>query len=182
MDAKYDWIYELANAERLIEETGVVDFGADFDPERQMIGSALTFLNELRTYLSEMIETYNNLKKDKQNQIKIYAIAKTPADFMLFRNGLKLAFTLKQPGLISIRAHSMTNNLPSYSTGLNHSYHFTTETMLSNSNRNAEDVLEFVWGPFNEALWMYKGQPIKVEAVARFYFTKFIRETIRPGS
>ena len=36
---------------------------------------------------------------------EIYGIANTHADFMLFRNGFKLIFSLKEPGAVSVRFH-----------------------------------------------------------------------------
>lgn len=182
MEAKYEWIHDLVDHERVIEETGVVNYGTDLDPERVMIGSALTFLHNLKLTMKEMIEEFNSFKRDKQGQIKLYNIAKTPADFMIFRNGLKLAFSLKQPGVISVRAHFMNPAIPVSSMVSLQSQNLSAEPLLASQYRGSEDLIEFMWGPFNEALWTYRGQVVKIENVAQFYLTKFVRESIRPGA
>ncbi|MFL4294751.1 hypothetical protein P9445_22145, partial [Enterobacter asburiae] len=45
---------------------------------------------------------FNQLKGSTLGHIRIYGISKTRADFMLFRNGYKLIFSLRQPGLITV--------------------------------------------------------------------------------
>ncbi len=180
MEAKFEWIQELIKAEERIEETGVIDFASSIDPERTMIGAALSFLAQLRNEFNQAVEVFNDLKVDSSGKIKVYGVAKTHADFMLFRNGFKLIFSLKQPGIISIRTHFLNPALPAVA-----SMNFIGQAVNSNLNssqfRSEEEILEMMWGPFNETIWTYRSQPVKAESVVRYYLTKFIHDTTHPG-
>ena len=50
----------------------------------------------------EAAAAFNQLKGSTLGQMRIYGISKTKADFMLFRNGYKLIFSMKQPGVITV--------------------------------------------------------------------------------
>jgi hypothetical protein len=180
MMSRYEWIHELIKAEELIEETGVIDFGSSIDPERTMIGAALTLLSQLRNEFNSAIEVFNELKHATAGKIKVYGIAKTHADFMLFRGGFKLIFSLKQPGVISIRTHFLNPALPSVA-----SMNFLGAAVANNLTppqfRGEEELLELKWGPFSETIWTYKDQSVKVESVVKYYLTKFIHDTANPG-
>lgn len=180
MESKFEWVHDLIKAEEQMEETGVIDFGSNLDPERTMIGAALTLLSQLRHDFNEALDIFNELKMASSGKIKMYGIAKTHADFMLFRNGFKLIFSLKQPGIISIRTHFMNPALPAVAS-MNFMGNAVTNNLTSPQFRSEEEVLEMMWGPFNETIWTFKGQPVKVESVVKHYLTKFIHDTANPG-
>lgn len=152
---KYAWLNEIIRAEEIMDETGIVDFDNTFNPERLLVSEALNFMQEIKQGLQDAVDFFNEMKPTPVGKIKIYDIAKTHADFMLFRNGYKLIFSLTRPGVISIRLHYM------------------------NSPHSETESVEIKWGAFNDFIWMHKGNPVKKENLIRHYLAKFIRESIR---
>lgn len=178
MDTKFEWIHDLIKTEEQIEESGFVDMNAtSVDPERAQIGAALTFLTELKKEFHEAIDIFNDLKHHSASKIKLYGIAKTPADFMLFRSGLKLIFSLKQPGVISIRTHFMNPGLPAMTTMNLIGNSASPPPITTSQFRSEETLLEMKWGVFEEIMWTYKGQTVKKENIVKHYFTQFIRDS-----
>jgi hypothetical protein len=151
---KYDWLQEVIKAEEKVEETGIVDFDQALNPERILVTEALRFMNEIKHDLEEAIEIFNEMKPTPAGKIKVYAIAKTHADFMIFRNGYKLLFSLIKPGVIAIRFHYM------------------------NTTHQENETIEIKWGAFNDVIWVHKGHPIKKENLIRYFLVKFIRESL----
>lgn len=167
---KLTWIKDLVRAEQSMEESGVVDFTVGFDPQQILITESVDFLNSLKTTFVEAAASFNQLKGSTVGRIKIYGISNTHADFMLFRNGFKLIFSLKEPGLVSIRFHFISAALmqvPSAAVGDN--------TNLPSE----EDMLTARWGAFGDLVWTYQEQPIKIDYLVRYYLTRFIRESAK---
>src|SRR5476649_809541 len=102
---KIAWIKDLVRTEQKMEETGVVDFTSGFDPQQLLISESVGYLNALKNAFVEAAASFNQLKASSVGRIKIYGISNTHADFMLFRNGFKLIFSLKEPGVVGIRFH-----------------------------------------------------------------------------
>lgn len=65
------------------------------------------FLQDLRVTFSRFIQIFNDKKQDlgalKIQALRIFKIANTKADFVLFRNGYHLIFSATEPGLIRVR-------------------------------------------------------------------------------
>ncbi len=166
---KVSWIKDLVRAEQQMEETGIVDMSAGFDLESQLMQESTYFLNQLKMDFADSAAAFNDLKSSTIGRIKIYGIAKTHADFMLFRNGYKLIFSLKKPGVISVRFNYINN---------------TPMSPLQNDGAGAmalieEDLLESRWGAFGDLVWTFKGENIKIISVVRYYMTRFIRESAK---
>lgn len=170
---KISWIKELVKAEQQMEESGLVDMSFGFDPERVLVTETVQFLQSLKTEFVDSSTTFNELKPSALGRIKIYGIAKTHADFMLFRNGFKMIFSLKAPGQISIRFNFIgTNYLPSTPGSVDAS-------PAANANVMDEHLVEAKWGAFEELSWTFKGQPIKLEYMVRHYLSQFIKESAK---
>jgi hypothetical protein len=180
METKHEWIHDLIKAEEQMEETGIIDFQSSLDPDRTMIGAALTFLGQLRKEFGEAVEIFNEMKYASQGKLKIYGIAKTHADFMLFRNGFKMIFSLKQPGIISIRTHFMNPALPAVAS-MNLIGNTVANMPSGSQYKGEEELIEMMWGPFNESIWTYRSQPVRIESVVKHYMTKFIQDTVSTG-
>ena len=86
---KLNWIKELVLAEKQMEDAGMVDMEAGFDPSSQVEESTVEFITDLKASFVEAASAFNQLKGSTLGQIRIYGISKTKADFMLFRNGYK---------------------------------------------------------------------------------------------
>src|SRR5580704_10256664 len=93
-----------------MEEAGVVDIEAGFDPSRQVEDATIEFISDLKAAFIEAASAFNQLKGSNMGQIRIYGISKTKADFMLFRNGFKLIFSLRQAGIVAVSYSSAGAN------------------------------------------------------------------------
>ena len=64
-------------------------------------------LQDLQIVFSKFIDVFNEKKKDlgalKIQALRIYKLANSKSDFMLFRNGYHLIFSKRSPGLIRVR-------------------------------------------------------------------------------
>lgn len=161
-----DWIKDLVLAEQKMEEAGVVDLSTT-NQEKLLETQTLDFLKQIKNQFIETAAAFNQLKGTNLGSIKIYGISNTKADFMLFRNGFKLIFSMRQPGEIEvyyslIGSHFLTAQ--------------TTESAKANSER---DVLRAEWGAFDELKWAYKGLPLKLERLVQHYFARFIQESAK---
>jgi hypothetical protein len=167
---RISWIRELVKAEEQLEESGIVDMGAAADPERLLLQETLLILQQLKNDFIEAATAFNELKSTPLGRIKIYGIAKTHSDFMLFRNGFKMIFSLRAPGQLSIRfnfigSHFIPTQAPSVAN--------TAQTV------NEENILQAKLGPFGELSWTFQDEPVRMNAVVKYYLTTFIKESAK---
>ncbi|MEK6774947.1 MAG: hypothetical protein AABY64_13480 [Bdellovibrionota bacterium] len=167
---KTNWIKELVNAEQKVEDTGMIDLNPHVDQQRVLAHETLQYLLNLKVEFYDASNIYNELKTSPLGRVKVYGVAHTHADFMLFRNGYKMLFTLKAPGLISIRMNFIgANMIP------------TPGTMEQNQNSTKvmeEVLLEAQLGPFNEVTWTYQSRAFNTMNLVRHYLSLFLRESI----
>jgi len=159
---KLQWIRDLVLAEQQMEESGVVDFSAGFNPQRDVEASTIEFMNDLKAAFVEGASSFNQLKGSAVGNLKIYGISKTKADFMLFRNGYKLIFALRKPGLVGICFNQIGASLLPGQEG---------------ETGDKEDLLKAAWGAFGELKWTYSDQLINLDYLVRYYLSRFIRES-----
>lgn len=169
---RVSWIKELVKAEHQMEESGMVEMTYNVDKDRLLTHATLQFLLSLKNDFVDASNAFNELKTSPIGRIKIYGVAKTHADFMLFRNGFKMIFSLKAPGQIAIRFNFIGTQ---FLTGpINpHDNSPTTKDLMG------EHILEAAWGPFDEIIWTFKGQEFKQESMVRYYMTLFTKESAR---
>ena len=168
---RLDWIRTLVKSEERMEETGVVDMSIGFDNDQILAQETLTFLQRMKNDMIDSANAFNELKTSPLGRIKIYGIAKTQADFMLFRNGYKMIFAMKTPGVISIRFNFLGPNqyIP---TGL-------TNAPQASSQLMEEHVIVAKRGPFKEMQWTFQDQKVDFEAMVRYHITLFVRESAK---
>ena len=162
---KLDWIRDLVRAEQQLESADMVDFSFGFDHEKALLEESVSFLEKLKENFVDYSVAFNQMKGVPLGNIKIYGIANTRADFMLFRNGMKLVFSMKKPGTIGISFHHQKGLLPG--TG--------SETSAAAS----EETIEAQWGAYNELVWTTKNLRVNVDNMVRFYLSQFIRESAK---
>lgn len=169
MVTKFEWIKDLVRAEQQMEESGVVDFTAGFDPDKNLSDQTLHFLNALKESFVESASAFNQMKGAAFGGIKIYGIAKTDSDFMLFRNGFKLIFSKRQAGSISINfQYQGSGFVPGTAAA----------EKIAESLMN-EDRLEARWGAYGEIIWTHKELQVNPEYLVRYYLSRFIRESTK---
>ena len=168
--SKLDWVKDLVRAEEQMEETGMVDLSIGFDNDRTLVQETLKYLQQLKNEFIEAATTFNEIKASALGRIKIYGIAKTQGDFMLFRNGFKMIFSLQAPGQIAIRFNFMGPG-------------FTPSTMPTPSSAPQtlmeEHLLTARKGPFGELIWTFRDQEIQLLHVVRYHLTLFIKESTK---
>lgn len=162
---KLSWIKELVLAEQQMEEAGVVDMEAGFDPAKQLEEATLDFVNDLKACFVEAASAFNQLKGSTLGHVRIYGISKTKADFMLFRNGYKLIFSLRQAGAILI-SHSSAGS------------HFVPGT-AAETQAFSGDQLRATWGAFGQLAWTYNDHPINIDYLVRYYMSRFVKDSAR---
>lgn len=161
---KLNWIRELVRSEQEMEEAGVVDFSAGFDPQSDLEEATLDFMNDLKAAFVEAASAFNQLRGSTLGNIKIYGISKTQADFMLFRNGHKLIFSVKESGLIHVTHSSVSS-------------HYIPGQSVSGTSQ--PESLQAHWGAFGELKWTYRDQPLNIDYMVRYYMSRFARDSAK---
>lgn len=169
---KLEWVKDLVRAEEQMEETGIVDLSIGFDNERTLAKESLELLQVLKNEFIEAATAFNELKASALGRIKIYGIAKTQGDFMLFRNGFKMIFSLVEPGQISIRFNFMGPGFSAPSP-------IQPPGAIGATPLMDEHLLTAKKGPFGESVWKFNDQEIRVDSVVRYHMTLFIRESAK---
>lgn len=165
---KMTWIKDLVRAEQKMEESGVIDYVTGFDPSEHLHTQTADFMNKLKSEFIEAASSFNQLKGSTVGRIKIYGLSTSSTDFMLFRNGFKLVFMVKEPGMIGIRFHYVGAAF--------------TSTPVSDNGQpvpSDEDILQARWGAFGDLIWTFQEQEIKTDYLVRYYMTRFVRESAK---
>jgi len=161
------WIKDLVLAEQQMEESGVIDVSAGFDPERHLTESTFEFMRDLKAAFIESASAFNQLKGSSIGTLKLYGISKTEADFMLFRNGYKLIFSVLKPGVIRIKFNTLGNPL------------FGPKESQQPHNEESSDLLKARWQAFGELEWTHDDKVINMNFLVRYYMTRFVKESTK---
>ncbi len=163
------WIHELVRAEIHPDAEKLLQLGSAFDPQQLVEESTIEFLSELRERFNEYARLFNSFSEanSKFQEIKVYNLAQTAADFMVFRNQIKLLVSNSAHGVIQIgfAQHLRTS--------------VAVDGQLSTSTgalSQPQDLLAQV-GPFRDVHWAFQGEKVAPEQVAKFYFAEFARLT-----
>ncbi len=166
MEKSYDWIQDLVRGEQHMEEAGVVDFSPAFDPANVLLKGSIEFLKGLKSKFIKASSIFNQLKRSQNGHIKIYGISRTHADFMLFRNGYKLIFSLSEPGKVTIQFHHMSTP-------------FLNENPKEDgaNTPSIHSIITAQWGAFGEIVWQHKSKEINPEYLVRFFMKNFVHNS-----
>lgn len=157
-----NWIKDLVRLEQDMEAKGQISLPETNPTQEQLLEHTLEFMRQLRTAFTAHSAVFNHMK-GFLGSLRIYGIANTKADFMLFRHGHKLIFSVKDPGLISV-CMKFNNQL------------------LNTKNTNSEEPADFIkgeWGPFNELKWTYNDKTINIDYLIRYYMTVFVKNSVK---
>ncbi|MDE0119144.1 MAG: hypothetical protein OXM55_03950 [Bdellovibrionales bacterium] len=155
------WIKDLVRLEQNMETVGEISLPESQASKEQLEEHTVEFMRQLRTAFASHTAVFNHMK-GFLGSLRIYGIADTQADFMLFRHGHKLVFSVREPGLISV---CMKFN----------------DQLLNGKNPTEEpsDFIKGEWGPFNELKWTYKDQKINIDYLIRYYMTVFVKTSVK---
>ncbi len=160
-----EWVKDLVESERRMEETGIIDLSAIPDETRDLEAKTFEFLKRVKESFIEYASAFNNLKNSTVGGVKIYGISNTIADFMLFRNGYKLLFSVVSPGKIAMTFQTQATQF--------------VPPVNMNHTATTEEVLEAQYGPFGEMTWTYRGTHVNPEYLVRYYLSRFVRESAK---
>ncbi|MBI2712115.1 MAG: hypothetical protein HYX41_04525 [Bdellovibrio sp.] len=171
------WIHDLARGEIHPDAEKLLQLGRSFDPQQLVEESAIEFLTELREKLTQFAKIFNGYSEEntKFSDVKVYSVAQTAADFMLFRNQIKLIFSNSTHGVIQISfaQHSRSNLAINGQESLSSSAPQSAGVPVPGA---AQDLLAQM-SPFRDVYWTFQGEKITCEQVAKFYFVEFIKVT-----
>jgi len=165
MSSKFDWVKDLAQRENQLEETGIVEQYSPLDPSRILVEKTLQLLAQLKAGFIESASAFNQWKTSPNGRIKIYGIAKTHSDFMLFRNGFKMVFSMKEPGVISIRYNFLISNP------------LVVPEIAHNTASVEEHLLKAKLSPFGDVTWTFQDTPVTLDSIIRYHTTLFVKES-----
>ena len=168
LPSQQSWLHDLAKAEVHPEAERLLQLGRPFDPQQLVEESTVEFLTQMRDLFQDHARAFNAFSEagQKFQEVKIYSSAQTAADFMLFRNQVKLVISNPAHGVIQI-AFAQHNRGALSVDGVN---------AAAPAQAPAQDLTAQV-GPFRDVHWTFQGEKISADQVAKFYFTEFVRST-----
>lgn len=164
-----EWIKDLVESENKSLESGVIDINPQYLQQRLLVQETLNLLTALKDNFTDAVTMYNELKSSPIGKIKVYSIAQSHGDFMLFRNGYKMIFSLKEPGTVAVRFNFIGSQIMSTSQ--------ITEAKV-NSKILDDQFLVAKLKAFNELVWTFQEQEFKMDYLIKFYLTLFTRESL----
>jgi len=159
------WIHDLARAENHPDADKLMSESSAYDPNAKIEENTHEWLLELKEIFTDFARAFNAYSENggRFAEIKIYTVAQTESDFMLFRNQLKLVVSNSAHGVISFSFSKHTK-----------SPYLGAE--LGGEFPGAQEILAEC-GPFRDVRWTFRGQQVDAIQMAKFYFAEFIRMT-----
>ena len=159
----HGWIHEIAKIETSPEAEALFKMTQGVGPEQAIEESTVDFLTELRADFQEYVRIFNSLSDGDKKfaEIKIFNLTQGAADFMLYRNGIKLIVANTTHGVIQF-AYDRHAGAGAASTG--------------STVPQADEILAQT-GPFGTVSWTYRSEKVECEQVSKHFFTDFTRLT-----
>ena len=154
------WIKNLVRMEQDIEASGQVSLPEAVPGVEELSEHTHEFMRQLRAAFTSYCSVFNHIK-GFLGSLRIYGIANTKTDFMLFRHGHKLIFSVKDPGLIAIR------------------FNFNTPLSAEPAHQESADFLKGEWGAFNELKWTYNNDTVNIDYLIRYYISLFVKNSLK---
>ncbi len=175
MQPQNSWIHDLARAEVHPDAERLLQLGRSFDPQQLAEESTISFLSELKERFSEYAKAFNAQSDagTRFAEVKVYAVAQTAADFMVYRNQVKLVISNSAHGVIQLSfAHHVRGTVAVDGLVQNPS----TIVPQGQVPHQTQELVAQV-GPFRDVYWSFQGEKVQPDQVAKFYFAEFIRAT-----
>lgn len=175
MPSDLDWVHEIAKNELNPESLNIFNSVNQFDPRQIIEESTIDFLEHLRELFQAYANVFNSYSQNNQkfSELKIYGISNSPANFMLFRNNVKLVFSNSAHGIIN--ATFTTHNRQDVI--LNGGAPSAPETSFQ---KQAHDMIAQL-GPFLDVVWTYQGEKINANRLVKYFFIEFIKASRVPA-
>ncbi|MGE4231808.1 MAG: hypothetical protein AB7F43_00620 [Bacteriovoracia bacterium] len=173
IDIGREWLHELAKNELNPDEASVFNDMGQFDPKQLVEESCIQYLENLRDLFTACANVFNaysagEASKQKFSEVKIYGITNTPADFMLFRNNVKLVFSNTAHGIISVSFNQhVRGDLAVDGASI-------SKENLPESFQKSREILAQL-GPFMDISWTYQGEKVNPDRLVKYYFIEFVK-------
>jgi len=164
------WIEKLAMDELSMDESGVIQFNDHLNPTHSLEESSIALVDEIREKLNAYVTVFNQHRGNSTEtgkQIKIFKIANTVNDFMLFRNSLKLVIARREVDKVAIGFLSNSGGL------------FSARLHNQTQAHNMAHEITGTVGSFNNVVWTFNGEKLDVDAMVKHYFTEFVKHSAR---
>jgi hypothetical protein len=154
------WIHDLTRIEISPEAEALYGLSKGA-PEQAIEESTVDFLNDLRSYFQEYIRVFNSFSDagKKFSEIKIFNLTQGAADFMLYRNGIKLIVANTAHGVIQF-SYDQHSSAPGAKSDL----------LIP----QPEEILAQL-GAFGVIRWTYRSENISEDQVSKHFFSEFVR-------
>ncbi|MCC7442655.1 MAG: hypothetical protein IT285_13550 [Bdellovibrionales bacterium] len=171
---QHSWIHDLAKAEIHPQAERLLDLGRAHDPQRMVEESTVEFLTALRERFTDYARVFNAYSETgaRFQEAKVYAVANTAADFMVFRNQVKLIVSNSAHGVIQFAFNRHVRSAVTVDG--------QGAAEADPASPGPQEILAQL-SPFREVHWTYHGEKVQPEELARFYFTEFTRATRAPA-
>lgn len=169
LPSQQGWIHELARGEIHPDAEKLLGLGGSYDPHQLVEESTVDFLMELRERFNEYLRLFNTYSENNTRfqEVKIYSVAQTAADFMMFRNQIKLVVANTAHGTIQL----------SFSQHVRGTFAVDGQLPAQSSEvGQAQEMLAQI-GPFRDIYWTFQGEKVTADQIAKFYFIEFVRAT-----
>ncbi|MBC7385187.1 MAG: hypothetical protein H7301_03365 [Cryobacterium sp.] len=160
------WIHDLARAEGHPDAERLLGLGSSHDPHQMVEEETVRFLSGMREKFTEYCRLFNSYSEAgaRFQDVKVYAVAQTAADFMLYRSQVKFVISNTAHGVIALAfaQHARTT--------------FGFDGANPEAAPRSQELLAQI-GPFRDVKWTFQGEEVRPEQIAKFYFSEFIRAT-----
>lgn len=159
----HGWIHELTRAESSPEADALLRLNEASAPQQMVEESTVDFLTDLRAFFQEYIRIFNSHSEagKRYSEIKIFNLTQGAADFMLYRNGIKLIVANTSHGVIQV----------------SYDRHMIAGADAQELDIPHADELLAQMGAFGAVYWTYRSEKVESEQVAKHFFSEFIRIT-----
>jgi hypothetical protein len=158
-----NWLKRLVDNESELLRTGAGDFISHQDHRKVVEEATLEFMAELKEEFLNCVDLFNSYRGGSHlpNSVKIFNISNTQADFIIFRNTMKLVVSNPALGVINFAFVNRANT-------------FTKAPVKT--KKEGYDLIAQLY-PFNDLAWTFHGERINVEAIVRYLFTEFVKSS-----
>ncbi len=156
------WIHDLTRVEISPEAEALYQLNRTAAPNQAIEESTVDFLTDLRAYFQEYVRAFNSFSEagKKFSEIKIFNLTQGAADFMLYRNGVKLIVANTAHGVIQF----------SYDQHASANIANKTDLLIP----QPEEILAQM-GAFGVIRWTYRSESVESDQVSKHFFSEFVR-------
>ncbi len=161
------WIESLADQESSIRSGDRVSIDLCTTKDEVLCVETATFLRDLYYHLDYLTRLFNLRVLDDEAQLKVSKVDVGKDGFFVSRGEMRLAISAGKPGVIQFQCEKRLEGSPG---------------TPSKNSVMFSGVIEAGFGLFHEVEWLFIGNRVVPEQVARHYLTEFIQVSRPAGT